>query len=164
MSKKINDGLTRDQRKYRTIGTVRNAQNVAEWRAKNPERANELSREYYERHAQAQRDRARKYYQEKKRKWQKTKEGKLWMRLKEEHRRGMRIGRVTSEDWVNILREHDEKCAWCHRTGVPLEMDHVMPLSKGGKHEPGNIVPACKPCNSSRGNRHPSPLYLKGAL
>jgi len=31
-------------------------------------------------------------------------------------------------------------------------MDHVIPLSKGGKHLPSNVVPACASCNSSKGN------------
>jgi 5-methylcytosine-specific restriction endonuclease McrA len=29
-------------------------------------------------------------------------------------------------------------------------MDHVVPLSRGGKSKKGNIVPACKECNSKK--------------
>jgi 5-methylcytosine-specific restriction endonuclease McrA len=28
--------------------------------------------------------------------------------------------------------------------------DHVVPVSRGGRTEPGNVVPACLPCNSSK--------------
>ncbi len=31
-----------------------------------------------------------------------------------------------------------------------LTMDHVVPLSRGGKSKKGNIVPACKECNSKK--------------
>lgn len=31
-----------------------------------------------------------------------------------------------------------------------LTMDHVVPLSRGGKSKKGNIVPACKACNSKK--------------
>jgi 5-methylcytosine-specific restriction endonuclease McrA len=39
-------------------------------------------------------------------------------------------------------------CAYC---GAPATTwDHIVPVSKGGKTEPGNIVPACLSCNSSK--------------
>jgi 5-methylcytosine-specific restriction protein A len=31
-----------------------------------------------------------------------------------------------------------------------LTMDHVVPLSRGGKSSKGNIVPACKICNNKK--------------
>lgn len=32
-------------------------------------------------------------------------------------------------------------------------MDHVIPLARGGRHGIGNVLPACQPCNSSKGAR-----------
>jgi 5-methylcytosine-specific restriction endonuclease McrA len=29
-------------------------------------------------------------------------------------------------------------------------MDHVVPISRGGKSKKGNIVPACKECNNKK--------------
>jgi hypothetical protein len=29
-------------------------------------------------------------------------------------------------------------------------MDHRIPLSRGGRHEIDNVIPACKPCNSRK--------------
>jgi 5-methylcytosine-specific restriction protein A len=29
-------------------------------------------------------------------------------------------------------------------------MDHIVPLSRGGKSKKGNIVPACKECNNRK--------------
>ena len=31
-----------------------------------------------------------------------------------------------------------------------LTMDHVVPLSRGGKSTKGNLVPACKACNNKK--------------
>jgi 5-methylcytosine-specific restriction enzyme A len=31
-----------------------------------------------------------------------------------------------------------------------LTMDHVVPLSRGGKSNKGNVVPACKACNNRK--------------
>ena len=40
-------------------------------------------------------------------------------------------------------------CAYCGCSG-DLEIEHVVPISKGGQHHLGNIVPACTRCNSSK--------------
>ena len=43
-------------------------------------------------------------------------------------------------------------CYYCNRQvgTVNLTMDHVVPLSRGGKSKKGNIVPACKECNNKK--------------
>lgn len=40
-------------------------------------------------------------------------------------------------------------CAYCLCLN-PESWDHIVPVSKGGKTVPGNIVPACTPCNSRK--------------
>lgn len=39
-----------------------------------------------------------------------------------------------------------------------LAIDHVRPLSKGGKLEPGNVVILCKSCNSTKKNKTPEEM------
>jgi len=48
-------------------------------------------------------------------------------------------------------------CHHCGRKFPPLEltMDHVVPVSRGGKSTRGNVVPSCKQCNSERKHRLP---------
>ncbi len=43
-------------------------------------------------------------------------------------------------------------CHYCGARAGPrgLTMDHVIPLIRGGKSTRGNIVPACKECNSKK--------------
>lgn len=43
-------------------------------------------------------------------------------------------------------------CYYCHRKvgREQLTMDHVVPLSRGGKSRKGNIVAACKECNNKK--------------
>ncbi len=43
-------------------------------------------------------------------------------------------------------------CHYCKRKvgRKHLTMDHVVPLSRGGKSKKGNIVAACKECNSKK--------------
>jgi 5-methylcytosine-specific restriction endonuclease McrA len=48
-----------------------------------------------------------------------------------------------------------EGCAYC---GAPAgTLDHVIPVSTGGKSEPGNLVPACATCNSKKKDSDPRP-------
>lgn len=42
-------------------------------------------------------------------------------------------------------------CAYCN--ALADTVDHVVPLARGGRNELGNLVPACKWCNFSRGGR-----------
>lgn len=49
-------------------------------------------------------------------------------------------------------------CAYC-RAAVSMEsghVDHVIPRSRGGSDELGNLTAACAPCNLSKGARTPS--------
>lgn len=56
-------------------------------------------------------------------------------------------------------RAQDGLCYWCHQPMLlngpanhPLACtaDHYIPRYAGGKTRPGNIVAACRKCNSSR--------------
>ena len=44
-------------------------------------------------------------------------------------------------------------CAYCRVSGVPLQRDCVLPLSRGGRYTLVNIVPACRSCNASKWNQ-----------
>ena len=43
-------------------------------------------------------------------------------------------------------------CYYCNRQvgRARLTMDHVVPVSRGGKSTKGNITPACKECNNKK--------------
>jgi 5-methylcytosine-specific restriction endonuclease McrA len=48
-----------------------------------------------------------------------------------------------------ILARWNHRCAYCN--ALATHLDHVHPLSKGGVDAEHNIVPACAPCNLSKG-------------
>jgi 5-methylcytosine-specific restriction protein A len=43
-------------------------------------------------------------------------------------------------------------CSYCNEPTSPgdLTMDHVVPISRGGKSIKGNVVPCCKECNTRK--------------
>ncbi len=44
------------------------------------------------------------------------------------------------------------RCHWCECSFPPeeLTMDHVIPLTRGGKSSRNNVVPCCKECNAKK--------------
>lgn len=42
-------------------------------------------------------------------------------------------------------------CTYCGKDGGTV--DHVIPLSRGGKDHWTNMVPCCEPCNSEKSNK-----------
>jgi 5-methylcytosine-specific restriction endonuclease McrA len=51
-----------------------------------------------------------------------------------------------------LLEQFEHRCAYC--AAPATTWDHVVPVSNGGQTRPGNIVPACRSCNSSKGARN----------
>lgn len=58
-------------------------------------------------------------------------------------------------------REFSGLCAYgCGRPGNTW--DHIWPVSRGGISAPGNLVPACSSCNSSKKASDPTPWVDRG--
>jgi hypothetical protein len=57
-------------------------------------------------------------------------------------------------------------CYYCGKKFKPadLTMDHLIPVARGGKSAQGNLVPACKDCNTKKKYLLPSEWeeYLNG--
>lgn len=50
-----------------------------------------------------------------------------------------------------ILERDGYRCAYCRTTEGPFEVDHIVPVSRGGGDEFENLTCACKGCNRSKG-------------
>lgn len=50
-------------------------------------------------------------------------------------------------------------CANCKRKyvpdGIPFEVDHIIPLARGGMHTKENVQALCRPCNRQKGAKMP---------
>ncbi len=68
------------------------------------------------------------------------------------HERGA-TGSHTTAQWIAVVEQHGGACLYCGRTDRPLTRDHVVSLKRGGPNDIGNIVPACRSCNSRKGAR-----------
>lgn len=66
--------------------------------------------------------------------------------------------------WQNELEKGE--CHYCRKTfeKKDLTMDHIVPLSRGGKSTKGNLVVACEPCNSDKKYYTAAELILKNQM
>ena len=52
-----------------------------------------------------------------------------------------------------LLDKWGRKCAYCGKTGVPLEVEHIIPKSRGGTDRVSNLTIACRACNAKKGDQ-----------
>lgn len=50
-----------------------------------------------------------------------------------------------------LLERWERRCAYCGVTGVPLQVEHITPRSRGGSDRVSNLTLACEPCNQAKG-------------
>lgn len=51
-----------------------------------------------------------------------------------------------------LLQKWGRKCAYCKQEGAPLEIEHIVPKSRGGSNRVSNLTLACCPCNQEKNN------------
>lgn len=63
----------------------------------------------------------------------------------------------------NILIRDGSRCVYCGERNGKMTIDHIIPLSRGGRSDFENCVTACHQCNQRKGNRTPSEarMYMK---
>jgi 5-methylcytosine-specific restriction endonuclease McrA len=57
---------------------------------------------------------------------------------------------VELADWRRLVLRYRGCCAYCGDQTAVIQMDHVIPLARGGRHAIGNVLPSCPTCNHSK--------------
>jgi hypothetical protein len=52
-----------------------------------------------------------------------------------------------------LLEKWQRTCAYCGVTDVPLQIEHIVPCSRGGSDRVSNLTLACEPCNQRKGSQ-----------
>ncbi|OLT62075.1 RNA-guided endonuclease IscB [Moorena bouillonii] len=68
-----------------------------------------------------------------------------------EYQRGELFGFEVKE---YLLAKWGRKCVYCNAENTPLEIEHIVPKSKGGSNRVSNLTLACRPCNQKKGNKY----------
>lgn len=70
--------------------------------------------------------------------------------------RSIAPARVSMRLRFSILERDNFTCVYCGRTpsdGAKLQVDHVLPISLGGRATAGNLVTSCLECNLGKSGR-----------
>lgn len=64
-------------------------------------------------------------------------------------------GRVTNKMRFAVYKRDGYRCRYCHRSQnvAVLEVDHIIPIAKGGKSTFDNLQTLCRTCNSIKSDR-----------
>ncbi len=51
-----------------------------------------------------------------------------------------------------LLEKYSRKCCYCDKENIPLQIEHIIPKSRGGTNRIDNLCIACRECNQKKGN------------
>lgn len=118
-------------------------------------RHRERSKEYYNEHSAERMSYIREYRRAN------PEKVSLWSRVSSANRRSRLLraeGSLKGYDVFSAIQSQQGRCRYCGRSlyNTIYEIDHVIPLSRGGSNLPDNLVVACRPCNRSKQSKTPS--------
>ena len=67
-----------------------------------------------------------------------------------EYQQGTLLGYEVRE---YLLEKWQRTCAYCKAKNVPLEVEHIVPRSRGGSNRITNLALSCRKCNQAKGNQ-----------
>lgn len=120
-----------------------NHERYYKWVEENPERSREIKQTHYDKNKEQILERKREYYKNNPDKW----------RIHNAKRRAVVKEAETnyiSDDEISTL--YSSPCFYCGDTDN-ITMEHLIPLSRGGRHSIGNIAPMCESCNKSKNDK-----------
>lgn len=125
-------------------------------------RTDPVRRERLRKHRQASYQRHKAYRDAKNKAWiEQNRDRALFNKRLRERRRNVfknkAVGKCSWQQWLDRIQFYGWRCAYCF-VGLSLktvEVDHRMPISRGGSNWPSNLVPCCESCNCSKRNRTP---------
>lgn len=136
-------------RSWREANLARERENGRRWREQNAERKREADRRHYEANAERIKAQAAAWYAAN------TDRAKVYSDRRRARKRDALVHDVPDAMVWEFNPAGPGCCNYCRK---PLEfddrkswhIDHVVPLSRGGLHEIGNLVVACAHCNLSK--------------
>ena len=147
-------------KKYKREYYSKNKENSIEYRKNHKEEAREISRKWrinnkekvlsYKKkykYPEIQKKSQRKYYENNKQYFKNAKHKRRALKM-------LNGGSYTEQQWKECIKFFNNKCAYTGDilTSENIQIEHIVPISKGGSNNIWNIVPAIGYANSSKRN------------
>lgn len=123
----------------------------------------EYQKRYYEENRLEILEQSKKYYQQNKerhreltRKWKQNNPERhkiIWRNGNARRRARKKTNgsyKVTNKDLAKL---YNQPCVFCGELG-DIQIDHVIPIARGGVHGIGNLQALCEPCNRSKKDKY----------
>lgn len=167
--------IAKKYKKYRIKNKDKIEKKKQEWRENNKEHIRRQAREWQEnnkehlkRYREKNKEKIRKICREWERQDRKENPAKYSHKktLRRTRQKGLKAT-LTLKQWVQIKKDFHYKCAYCgmdeethiKENNQQLHKEHLVPLTNQGVLTHNNIIPACRSCNSSKGNKDFSKWY-----
>lgn len=133
------------------------------WKAKNKDKIRKAQNEWRAQHRDLYRAAASRTYQNNKEKrneytkrWFKEHRVRacVWTRRYRARKR-QALGAHTIAQWLARVEFYGWRCRYCSKplTKGSLSCDHRIPIFRGGTEWASNLVPCCRSCNSTKGDK-----------
>lgn len=95
----------------------------------------------------------KEFFQKKFKEWRlKNKDKRVISNQKRRAKKISNGGSLSNNEWKEILEVYGNKCLRCGST-ERITIDHVIPISLGGRNDKNNVQPLCYTCNCKKNNR-----------
>jgi 5-methylcytosine-specific restriction endonuclease McrA len=159
------DKVNAAQQAWRDANREKYGARLRAWREANPDRDRQLKRKWYDANTDLAKARERIRYsknideiREKSRAYQRA-NPEVSRAARQRHRARLKGngGSFTTAELSALRQAQAGRCAYCGQTHNPdeLTIDHIIPVSQGGRNDITNICLACLSCNSSKSDRTP---------
>jgi len=132
------------RRKYQEEHKAQISEYKKSWTANYSQRVASLKHDHYERNRQEVISRSKKWAEENA---DKVRAAKANNRRKRRAAKNASGGHFTVQEFDALCSAYGYACVCCGATDRELEADHVVPLTRGGSDDIGNIQPLCGECN-----------------
>jgi 5-methylcytosine-specific restriction endonuclease McrA len=160
-------------RAWHAANKERKAEHDRAYRAANKERLAKRDHARYEANKERHAEYQHAWYESNKditikraRAWGKANPDQI--RVRSIRRRAREVNAEGTHTAADIKAQYDRqkgKCYWCGcKVGNSFQVDHIVPLSRGGSNWPDNLVIACRSCNLSKHNKLPHEWVQGGRL
>lgn len=156
-----------DKRRQKYVDEIKDSEHqkeyVKQYIATHKEQSRIYKKKYREEHIEEIKCKNKEYYDRTKeqraihaKQYRQTPRGKETGRIHVIRRRSILkniICTLTIEEWNNIIKKQRNLCAGClveFSASVKPEIDHIIPISKGGNSTKENTQALCRSCNSSK--------------